>query len=209
MSPEVRSHVFEPFFTTKGPGRGTGLGLATVFGIVQQSGGSVEVYSEPGVGTCFKVYLPACGEAEWTAKVEHPRVTLRGTETILLAEDEQSVRALSAFVLREAGYTVIEASNGDDAIQKSREIAGRIDLLATDVVMPGMGGRDLAAMLTAMRPGLPVLYMSGYTDDAIVRHGILQGEVNFLQKPYTPTSLSRAIRDALDVGPFVSQTAAV
>jgi len=198
MNAEVRAKVFEPFFTTKSPGKGTGLGLATVFGIVQQSNGSVEVYSEPGVGTCFKVYLPRCEETGFAVRVETPRVAARGTETILFVEDDESVRTLSAFVLREAGYTVLDAANGDEAVQVANEYRETIHLLATDVVMPGFGGRDLASLLHAMRPDIRVLYMSGYTDDAIVRHGILQGEVNFLQKPYTPTSLARAVRDALD-----------
>jgi PAS domain S-box-containing protein len=198
MTAEIRAQVFEPFFTTKGPGKGTGLGLATVFGIVQQSGGSVEVYSEPGVGTAFKVYLPRCAEPGLQTCVESIRPVARGTETILLVEDEASVRTLSGFILREAGYTVLEAQHGHHAVQVAGEFPGSIHLLATDVVMPGLGGRDLAALLVTMRPHLRVLYMSGYTDDAVVHHGILQGEANFLQKPFTPAGLTRAVRDALD-----------
>ncbi len=196
MSPEVRARIFEPFFTTKEQGKGTGLGLSTVFGIVQQSGGSIFVDSELGVGTSFTVYLPIT-----TAPVELVAATRKqitgGSETILLCEDEGQVRALARTVLTRQGYRVIEAQNGGEALLLCEQHPG-IDLLVTDVVMPMMSGRQLAERLRTLRPQLKVLYMSGYTDDAIVRHGILTEELAFLQKPLTPDALSRKVREVLD-----------
>ena len=199
MDEATRGHVFEPFFTTKGPGKGTGLGLATVYGAVKQAGGHVYVYSEPGRGTTFKIYLPAVEE---TAPESAPHAGLsegpRGGETVLLAEDEEGVRTLTRLVLQQQGYTLLEAGDGDEALRICGEHEGRIDLLISDVVMPGLGGRELADRVAAMRPGLRVLYLSGYTDDAVVRHGVLQAETAFLQKPFTVDALACKVREVLD-----------
>jgi signal transduction histidine kinase/DNA-binding response OmpR family regulator len=200
MDEETKAHMFEPFFTTKGPGKGTGLGLATVYGIVKQSGGSIWVYSEPGQGAAFKVYLPrveAAPDAEATAP---PRgdIPLRGTETVLLAEDSDHVRELAARVLRAHGYVVLEARTGSDALQAARGHTGPIDLLLTDVVMPEMNGRELVERLTTLRRGLRVVYMSGYTTEAVVHHGVLDAGVHYVQKPFIPETLLRKIREVLD-----------
>jgi two-component system cell cycle sensor histidine kinase/response regulator CckA len=199
MDEATKSRIFEPFFTTKEPGKGTGLGLATVYGIVKQSGGHLTVYSEPGHGTAFKIYLPLVQEAIPTRKSDASlRRSLHGTETILLTEDEPAVRALARYTLQIHGYTVLEASQGEKALRIAQEFEGSIHLLVTDVVMPVMGGRQLAEQLAAIRPGLKVLYLSGYTDDAVVRHGVLQAEAAFLQKPFTPGALAQKVRDVLD-----------
>ncbi len=200
MTPEVKARVFEPFFTTKGPGKGTGLGLATVHGIVTQSGGRVEVYSEAGQGTTFKVYLPRFGGPVETNSDSNDSADLipHGHETVLLAEDEESVRALSRFILRDCGYAVLEASDGEDALKVCAREKGAIHLLVSDVVMPGMGGRQLAERLLALRPEMRVLYLSGYSDDAVIRHGVLEAEVNFLQKPFSAGALARKVREVLD-----------
>jgi two-component system cell cycle sensor histidine kinase/response regulator CckA len=199
MDEATRAHIFEPFFTTKGPGQGTGLGLSTVFGIVKQSEGHVEVYSEPGQGTTFKIYLPQvqpAGNAPPAPPIDFKAPT--GTETVLLAEDEEGVRALAHLALQSNGYTVLEARDGDEARTLSDRHAGPIHLLVTDVVMPKVSGRQLADSLTARFPELKVLYLSGYTDDAIVRHGVLQEGKKFLQKPFTPIALARKVREILD-----------
>jgi PAS domain S-box-containing protein len=199
MTPEVKARVFEPFFTTKGPGKGTGLGLATVYGIVNQSGGYIYVYSELGRGTSFKVYLPAVEDATLTGKSSSGLSTMpHGTETILLVEDEDGVRALTRHVLQTCGYTVLEASGGRQAVRLCEEHQGPVHLLVSDVVMPDLGGRQLSEHLTALRPNMRVLFLSGYTDDAVVRHGILQAETAFLQKPYTPAGLALKVRKVLD-----------
>jgi signal transduction histidine kinase len=192
-------HIFEPFFTTKERGKGTGLGLATVYGIVKQSGGNVWVYSEPGKGTTFKVYIPRVDEAVELDDARAPAVeSLRGTETILLVEDQEVVRRLVRKILETRGYTVLEACDAQDALSLFHQYEGRIQLIITDVVMPGMSGRDLAQRLEELGNEIRVLYMSGYTDDTIVRHGVLDPAIPFLQKPFTPDVLSRKVREVLD-----------
>jgi PAS domain S-box-containing protein len=202
MDTATMARIFEPFFTTKGPGKGTGLGLATVYGIVKQGGGHVAAYSEVGRGTTFKVYLPRI-EGRSLTSGSHPGLIkhVAGTETILLVEDEEAVRTLAALALRLSGYTILEADGVEDALRILEKHTGPLQLLVTDVVMPGVGGRVLADRLTERRPHLKVLYLSGYTDDAIVRHGVLEAEAHFLQKPFTGTALARKVREVLD-GPF-------
>jgi two-component system, cell cycle sensor histidine kinase and response regulator CckA len=198
MSPEVKSRIFEPFFTTKGVGKGTGLGMAMVFGVVKQSGGSIEVYSELGFGTTFKVYLPAVADAATSTEKRDLGIGGGGTETILLVEDDDGVRALAQMVLQGRGFTVLAAGDGKEAIRAVEKHRGPIDLLLTDVVMPGLDGRDLADNLRQRFPQMKVLFSSGYTDDAVVRHGVLHADVFFLQKPYSPFSLALKVRDVLD-----------
>jgi two-component system, cell cycle sensor histidine kinase and response regulator CckA len=198
MTPEVKARIFEPFYTTKGVGQGTGLGLAVVHGIVKQSGGNMDIYSEVGVGTTFRIYLPAVQPAAAALLNTSPELPQHGSETILLVEDEESVRDLAIFVLEQCGYTVMTAPEGLAALQLVATCREKIDLLVTDVVMPQMGGRKLAETLLAEHPELRVLFMSGYTDDAVVRHGVLQANTNFLQKPFTPNSLANKVREVLD-----------
>jgi two-component system, cell cycle sensor histidine kinase and response regulator CckA len=199
MSPEALSHLFEPFFTTKGHGKGTGLGLSTVYGIVKQSGGHVSVHSEQGKGTTFKIYLPQVAEApEPHESSTRIRLAPGGSETILLVEDEEVVRALARSVLEMNGYKVIEAANGEEALQLFEHPKLEIDLLLTDVVLPGMNGRELYERVLAERPKLRVLYSSGYTADAIVHDGVLDPGIAFIQKPYSPASLAREVRAVLD-----------
>jgi signal transduction histidine kinase len=197
MDEATRAHMFEPFFTTKPAGQGTGLGLAMVYGIVKQSGGHVEVYSEAGAGTSVKVYLPRLGGAAAPAAAA-PLAAAGGAETLLLVEDDDGVRSIAGAALRAAGYTVLEAGDGDEAEETCRRCAGPIHLLLTDVVMPRINGRQVAERLAALRPGLKVMYLSGYTADAIVRHGVLEPGVEFLQKPFSPLELKKKVREVLD-----------
>jgi hypothetical protein len=198
MDLETRAKVFEPFFTTKEKGRGTGLGLSTVYGIVKQSGGYIWVYSEPGRGTTLKTYLPRVNAPPEALAPPREAVTLVGTETILVAEDDEMLRPLAKGLLQKLGYTVLEAENAAQALAEARRHPGPIHLLVADVVMPGASGRELARQLAQSRPDTRVLYVSGYTDDAIVHHGMLEPGLAFLQKPFTPDALARKVRQVLD-----------
>ena len=197
MSADVKAHLFEPFFTTKEKGKGTGLGLSTVHGIINQSGGHVRLDSKVGVGTTIRIYLPRVeGEAKKLPDV--PDVDLYGRETVLLAEDEDIVRKIVARVLVEKGYQVFLGSDGSEGLRLFEEHKESIDLLITDVVMPGMGGRELATRVKAAKPGLKVLYMSGYTDEAINPQGALEEGLSFIQKPFAPDELLRKVREVLE-----------
>ncbi|MDH3675497.1 MAG: ATP-binding protein, partial [Anaerolineae bacterium] len=203
MDKETQSHIFEPFFTTKEPGKGTGLGLATIYGIVKQSGGHIWVYSEPGQGTMFKIYLPRVDELAEVADRDHVTAEITpSVETVLLVEDEESVRKLAYRILHNIGFNVLNASNGSEALQMCERHQGPIHLLVTDLVMPGgMSGYDLAQRLMPLFPNIKILYMSGYADDSIVHQGVLDTGAAFLQKPFTPEALARKAREVLDERP--------
>jgi PAS domain S-box-containing protein len=199
MAADLQTHVFEPFFTTKGAGKGTGLGLATVYGIVKQSGGNIWLYSEVGKGTTFKIYLPRIDAVPVVQQISSGLPSLpKGTETLLLVEDEEQVRKMLQAILEGQGYNVLAAANGEEALEIATQYDSEIHLMITDVVMPQMSGPELAERLVTIRPDSRVLYMSGYTDDAIVRHGLLDAKLNFLHKPFDAASAARKVREILD-----------
>ena len=197
MDKETQSRIFEPFFTTKEKGKGTGLGLSTVYGIVKQSGGYVMVQSEKSQGTTFNIYLPCVEAPVDLHAVPVSRAAEGGSETVLLVEDEESVRQLVRETLQAKGYRVVEADNGKAGLAAAAGHKGIIDLVITDVVMPGMSGRELAQQLVKARPETKVLYLSGYTEDAIISEGAIDGGTAFLQKPFTLQNLSRKVREVL------------
>jgi CheY-like chemotaxis protein len=198
MSEEVRARLFEPFFTTKPQGEGTGLGLATVYGIVQQMEGSIWVYSEPGKGTTFKIFFPLVQEgAACEAEIAEEKVPAGGQETILLAEDEEGVRKFVRSMLEKQGYTVLAAANTDEALAIAAQNQDAIELLLTDVIMPQMNGTELAERIQAWKPGLNVLFMSGYTDRAMRLQDRLAKNAAFIQKPFTPNALAEKVRGIL------------
>jgi CheY-like chemotaxis protein len=200
MSPEVQAHIFEPFFTTKETGKGVGLGLSTVYGIVERSGGHIWIYSEEGQGTTFKIYLPHALPMTEDAVLAGQTPVVHAQpdhETILLLEDNDAVRQLTRDVLVQHGYAVLEASCGKDAIKVAHKYNSTLSLLLTDLIMPGMTGKDLADRLVESHPDLKVLFMSGYTDNIIVHHGMLDEDVQFIQKPFSPSQLLQKVRQVL------------
>jgi CheY-like chemotaxis protein len=213
MPPEIMQRIFEPFFTTKGPGKGTGLGLATCFGIIKQTSGMLAVASEVGVGTTFSIYLPRAEAAEVQATAETKTETVGGgSETILVVEDEEILRELAVDVLEGFGYRVIAVEDGLEAVKTLQEQAAQIDLVITDLVMPRMSGRELVAWIAEKYGEMRVVFTSGYTDDEIIRHAIEDAKVEYIQKPYTPKALAQKIRQVLDTpdracAPAASQAA--
>ncbi|MCX7591761.1 MAG: ATP-binding protein, partial [Kiritimatiellae bacterium] len=199
MPPEIVSRIFEPFFTTKKPGEGTGLGLSTVYGIVKQNNGYINVYSEPGQGTTFRIYLPRCsGEVKHVTHEITPQTVPGGTETILYVEDDPNVRSATTIFLERLGYSVLPNELPQDALAMAKQYHGSIEMLITDVVLRGMNGRELATRLLQDRPGMKVLYVSGYTENVISHHGLLEQGVAFLSKPFRREDLARKIRQILD-----------
>jgi CheY-like chemotaxis protein len=198
MDAATVARIFEPFFTTKAVGKGTGLGLATAYGIIKQSGGHITVCSEPGKGTTFQIYLPRTESCESAPLAADETVARRGSEVVLLAEDDATLRALTRDILSSCGYMVLESQDVGDALRIAEQQDGNIHLLVTDVVMPHLSGRALADAVKGFRPDVTVLYMSGYTDDAIVHHGVLDPGIALLQKPFTPAALARKVREVLD-----------
>ena len=198
IEPGDLPHIFEPFFTTKPVGKGTGLGLSTVYGIVKQSGGYIWAYSETGLGTTFKVYLPRVDQPAESLEIQkRPNESYLGAETILLVEDEEGVRSLIQLVLRRSGYTVLEAHNAEEALKICVGITTPIHLLLTDLILPRMTGRELAERIASLRPSVKTLFMSGYTDDAVLKHGVLDSRNAFLQKPFSMESMLQKIREVL------------
>ena len=203
IDPAIVSRIFEPFFTTKGPGQGTGLGLAMVYGVVKQSGGSIWVNSEVGVGTTFRIYLPrAQGISEVPAPRKSQTTLQRGSETVLVVEDDSGVRELVTAMLASKGYTVLAAERPDDVESICQKHSGNIQLLLTDMILPGVSGREIAKRVGALRPGIKVLYMSGYTDDALIRDHGLDESFAFLQKPFSQGSVAAKVREVLDSDGF-------
>ncbi len=199
MDKEAQERIFDPFYTTKEKGKGTGLGLSTIYGIVKQNNGFIWVYSEPGQGSTFKVYLPKVkGDVKGEEKERTPVIKLAGFETVLIVEDDDSLRKLTQKSLQPHGYRILVAENGEDALRVSKEHEGTIDLLITDVVMPRMGGKEVAERLQPLHPQMKIIYMSGYTDDSIVHRGVLAPGLNFLEKPFSPAGLARKVREVLD-----------
>ena len=204
MSEEVQARVFEPFFTTKGVGQGTGLGLATVYGIVKQSGGHIEVSSKLGEGSTFRIYLPAIEEPSQPSSTSTPGLAMKGKETILLVEDEETVRQMTKMILEKHGYIVLEASNGQEALIVAKEHRGVLQLLVTDLMMPKVCGRELADELITIMPGLRVLFMTGYTDDVILHQSVESMPANLLRKPFSLADLTNKVREVLDRDNLVS-----
>jgi two-component system, cell cycle sensor histidine kinase and response regulator CckA len=196
MDAETQQRIFEPFFTTKGY-TGTGLGLSTVYGIVQQSGGSIWVYSEPGHGTTFKLYFPAA-VAHITPAAPQPLTHGVGSEIVLIVEDDEAIRRVAVRVLRNEGYSVLQAASAEEALEMDAHALARVDLMITDVVLPGLNGRQLADALRSTHPDMRVLFVSGYTEDAIVHHGVLDEGIAFLPKPFSPRALLSRVRTMLD-----------
>jgi CheY-like chemotaxis protein len=199
MDAETQSHIFEPFFTTKEAAKGTGLGLATVYGIVKQSAGSIGVYSEPGRGTTFRIYLPRVDQPleEMTRQAE-PAHAMNGSEAVLIVEDDAEVRQLICQILRARGYQVLESTKGEEAIRIARAFPHALPLVVADVILPEMSGPEVVRQVEAARPGIRALYISGYTDEAVLRHGMLEPGVMFLSKPFVPEVLARKVREVLD-----------
>jgi len=197
MDSETLSHIFEPFFTTKETGKGTGLGLSMVYGIIKQSNGYIMAYSEPGRGTTFKIYFPRTQESASPVQKANDEIP-SGTETVMVVEDEAPLRELTRVLLEDAGYTVLESSGAEDAMETAKDMQRKIDLLLTDVVMPRLDGRELANQMVSLRPDLKVLYMSGYTDDIIVHRGVLTQGAVLVQKPFTKRTLLQKVRETLD-----------
>jgi len=202
MEPSVMEHIFEPFYTTK-RGAGTGLGLSTVYGIVKQCGGMISVQSKLGQGSAFQIYLPKAYAEPVALADASPSESAGGSETVLLVEDDDGLRELARRVLSRGGYQVLEARQALQAEDLANQHQGKIDLLLTDVVMPGIGGRELSLRLAKNRPEMRILYMSGYTDEIVLKQGVMDGSMNFLHKPFTPSKLSRAVRQVLDGSPTV------